>query len=366
MTAGDAGREATRADAPARRRIPLWDTARFSAIVLVVAGHAIQRLQGGSDAASVVYLAIYCFHIPLLVLVSGYFAKDSLDARGLRRIITDLALPYLIFETIWSVVRWLVEGAWPIDYANASWTLWFLLALIGWRLLLPLLAATRWPLAASIGVSVLAGYSAQIDSTFALSRMLGLLPFFVLGWKLRRVRIAGADLSGWWTDLPARLVMRVRFAAAALLIATVLTIALALPAWQELRLKEFLFFDSPYPAFGYEDWWAGAGRLAVLIIGATLSIAVLTLIPRREVAVTRLGAATMYVYLLHTAVLYPLRESGILADNADDLLLVVMLAASVGIAFLLSSKPVRLVFRPLVEPRATWLLAREGEESKDR
>ena len=34
-----------------RRRVPLWDNARFACIVLVVLGHAVQRLTYDSDIA---------------------------------------------------------------------------------------------------------------------------------------------------------------------------------------------------------------------------------------------------------------------------------------------------------------------------
>ena len=47
-----------------RRRVPFWDNARFACITLVVMGHAIQRLTADSDAALVVYLFIYAFHMP--------------------------------------------------------------------------------------------------------------------------------------------------------------------------------------------------------------------------------------------------------------------------------------------------------------
>ena len=35
----------------AKRRVPFWDNARFACIVLVVLGHATQRLTYDSDAA---------------------------------------------------------------------------------------------------------------------------------------------------------------------------------------------------------------------------------------------------------------------------------------------------------------------------
>jgi hypothetical protein len=74
----------------------------------------------------------------------------------------------------------------------------------------------------------------------------------------------------------------------------------------------------------------------------------------------------MYVFLLHSFVLYPFRESGILRDLEPTwiwLPLVTML--SVVIALALATKPVRWVFRPLVEPRPGWLFADPGLASRE-
>jgi fucose 4-O-acetylase-like acetyltransferase len=340
--------------AASRVRVPLWDNARFLAIFLVVAGHSVQRLAGGLDAAFVVYLLIYSVHIPLFVLVSGHFGKDRLEGRDLRRILTDLVAPYLVFETIWTVIQWLVEGRTTVDYANASWTLWFLLALIWWRLMLPVLAVLRWPLLWATVLSVAAGYTDEIDSTLALSRTFGLLPFFVLGWELKR-----HDAGRRWQEAPARTVAVVRIVAGALILATVIATIVGLPLWKSLHVKDFFFANDPYAAFGYDAWWAGLVRLGLLALSALLCLAVLALTPRGTTWFTPLGTATLYVYLFHTFLLYPLRESGVIADQATVPVLILMLLLAAAITLALSSEFVRRVARPLVEPPIGRLLVRE-------
>ena len=141
----------------------------------MVAGHAILKLIHGSDVAYEVYLFIYSFHLPVFVGVSGYFAKSSPPGmRQLHRILTDIVFPYLVFETIWTLIRWLLGGDFWLDYTSASWTLWFLIALAIWRITLPALVLLRYPLFISIIISVGAGYIQSIDRTFALSRTFGL------------------------------------------------------------------------------------------------------------------------------------------------------------------------------------------------
>ena len=67
----------------------------------------------------------------------------------------------------------------------------------------------------------------------------------------------------------------------------------------------------------------------------------------------------MYIYLLHSFALYPFRESGVLDGPQPFWVLPAMVAFCVGVSVVLSLKPVRRIFRPLVEPKARWLFRPE-------
>ncbi|WP_104082837.1 acyltransferase family protein [Cryobacterium sp. Y11] len=347
---------ATTTTQPQKRRVPLWDNARWVAITLVVIGHAILKLIGEADVAYTLYLFIYTFHVPVFVAVSGYFAKSGPpDARQMHRLITDLLLPYLIFETIWTSVRWLLSGNFVLDrlipdYSTASWTLWFLLALLVWRIALPYLVLLRYPLIISIIVSVGAGYLPNIDGTFTLARTLALLPFFVFGWKLRQWL-----LTETWLHLRTGLIWRWRAGALAVFAGLYVVIAFTIDGLRALKVRRFLLYDESYGAFDYSLWWAGGIRLTVMVLAFALIVAFLMLIPRRSTWFTDFGAATMYIYLLHTFFLYPLRESGLLDGPQPGWVLPAMIVLSVAIAIVLSLPVARRVTRPLVEPRARWL-----------
>jgi len=338
-----------------KRRVPIWDNARWIAITLMVMGHAILKLIAESDVAYEVYLFIYAFHVPLFVAVSGYFAKSGPPGtRQLHRLLTDIVFPYLIFETIWTLVRWLLGGNFWLDYATASWTLWFLIALAIWRITLPYLVLLRYPLLISILISVGAGYIESLDSTFTLTRTLGLLPFFVFGWHLRQ-----RQLTGRWLALSQRVVWRWRASALALFTAVAVVIVLSIDRLRELKVRRFLLYDESYGTIGYDQVWAGVIRLCFILLAFGLIVAFLVLVPRRRTWFSKLGAATMYIYLLHSFVLFPFRESGVLDGPQPAWVLPAMILLSVGISVLLSQGVVRRVFRPLVEPRARWLFRRE-------
>jgi len=340
-----------------RVRVPFWDTARFACIVLVVMGHAIQRQTADSDHALTLYLVIYSFHMPAFALISGYFTKDeSPGARRMRRVITDLVLPYVIMQTVWSVVQYLVEDVTVFNPTRPHWTLWFLLALAIFRMVLPYLALLRWPLLWAVTASVGVGYLANVDSTFALSRTIGVLPFFVLGWKLQSWRLVDR-----WHALRPGIVWAVRAGAVAVLGGWIAVVAINIQAFREFDLRFWFFYDDSYTELGEPVWWAGLLRLGFILLAALLTAAFLALIPRRATPFTVLGQATMYVYLLHSFVLYPIRESGVLEDeHSSAIWLLAMMLAAVAISVVLALPWTRRVFRPVVEPKADWLFARRG------
>jgi fucose 4-O-acetylase-like acetyltransferase len=339
-----------------RARIPLWDNARFACVVLVVMGHAIQRQTLDSDNALSLYLFVYAFHMPAFAIISGYFSKASPPGtRQMRRILTDLVLPYVIFETIWSVVQAIVERRWVFNPTEPSWTLWFLLALAIFRAALPYLVLLRWPLVWAVILSVGVGYLNNVDSTFSLSRAIGILPFFLLGWQLRQWRVVDR-----WRELGAT-VWAFRAGAIAVFGAWLAIVMLNIAAFRAFDLQYWFFYDDSYRALGEPVWWAGLLRLGLIGLAVVLSAAFFVLVPRRETFFSAFGRATMYVYLLHSFVLYPIRESGVLrGDHASATWLLTMVFASTAIAVALSSPVVRKIFGVLVEPRPAWLLARDG------
>ena len=334
-----------------KRRVPFWDNARFVSVTLVVVGHAIQRLTYDSDNALVLYLFIYAFHMPAFAIISGYFSKASPPTtRQMTKVLTDILLPYFVMETIWTIVQFLVEGKREFNPSTPSWTLWFLLALGIFRLILPYLALVRWPLAWAVVFSVGVGYLANVDSTFSLSRAIGILPFFVLGWQLRQWGLVDrwhlAERIAWW----------IRGGAIVVLGGWLAVVMANIGFFREIDLRFWFFYDDSYRGLGEDEWWAGLVRLGLIVLAVLLCAAFFSLIPRSNAWFTDFGQATMYVYLLHSFVLYPIRETGVLSgDHSSAMWLTSMVLASIAISIALASPFVRRLFRPLVEPKPRWL-----------
>ncbi len=353
MQRGTAADAPTPPARPARQRTPFWDNARFACIVLVVIGHAIQRQTGESDAAYGVYLLVYAFHMPAFAIISGYFSKSGApNAPQMARVLTDIVIPYVIFDALWGLIEWALTGRGDPNLTKPSWTLWFLLALAIFRLVLPYLALLKWPLLWTVVISVAVGYLPNLDSTFSLARALGLLPFFTLGWWLREHDVV--DRLGL---LRRRSWAVIAGAIAVFVVAAVVAWTFS-DTWRAARLGTWMFYRDPYGDLGGTEWWAGGIRLALMAVALVLTAAFLALVPLGTYWWTRFGTYTMYIYLLHTFVLYPLREYGIIAGLTPDWLwLPIIVVGSVPLALALGSAPVRRIFRPIVEPRPAWLFA---------
>lgn len=357
------------APAPPKARIALWDNARFALIVLVVMGHAVSTVRTGSELGFAVYAFIYLFHMPAMIALSGMFSKPETSPRALRSTL-QLLTTWLAWELIWALINFFVggrplPGSWLVVPA---WTLWFLVTLATMRILLPYIARLRHPLVASIALALAAGLSPSIGTPFSASRTLCFLPFFVAAW-LAKDR---GWLSGDWFMRPARGTR----AAAWGILAVVAAVFVLLPGlrqtwridtwltWRDDYLR--LFAHAPIGDWAPSEWWAaglgGAGvRLALLLVAALMTLALLLIVPRGHSVITIWGARTLYVYLLHAPVVAALRGSGAVewmgSFGTPGVLLI--LGVGIALAILLSMTWVTKAFRFVIEPRLDLLYARD-------
>lgn len=340
--------------APSRGRDPFWDTLRFVAITLVVVGHTIEGFRT-SDLMYALYVFIYAFHMPLFAFVSGRFSSARPpSAAALVKLVSTLVVPYLVFSCVWVVVRWAGGEGLSMDLAAPYWILWFLFALLLWRLALPVVAVLRWPVACGVAIGLAAGYMHTVGYGFSGGRVLGMFPFFVIGWALRE---RGLPV---WLQQGQRTLLAVRAAAVAGLLTILAVVYLDIDWVRRSQLRSWTHMDCNYASSGVPEWWGGGVRLGLYVLAAVMIAAVLVLVPRRRSVLSERGAATMYVYLLHAIPIYLLKMRTPLLDwfdSAPRLLLAVLLG--VALSWVLSGRVVRTATRPLVEPRTPWLFRRD-------
>ncbi|PJM96958.1 acyltransferase family protein [Streptomyces sp. CB01373] len=339
-----------------KRRDAFFDNAKYLAILLVAMGHSWEPLKGDSRVLEGLYMVVYAFHMPAFIIISGFFSR-SFDTRPdrLRRLITGVVVPYIVFETAYPLYQRYVGGDadQQISLLSPGYLTWFLCALFVWRLTTPLWKQVRWPLPVALGVAMLASLSPSIGNDLDLQRVLQFLPFFVLGLVMKPEHF--------------QLVRRrsVRIASV-----PVVAMALCVGWWAVPRMNSDWFYHRDAAQSLAAPWWVGpVMTLALFGCSLVLTACFFAWVPGRRTWFTALGAGTLYGYLLHGFVLKGADYQGWF-DHAWlhgplGEILVAVLAASV--VTLLCTGPVRRVFRCVMEPEMKWAFRQDaGEQARER
>ncbi|WP_030614822.1 acyltransferase family protein [Streptomyces sclerotialus] len=355
--AQDTPAAAQKQDTPAapkkKERDPFFDNAKYLAIVLVAMGHAWEPLTDGSRAAEALYMVVYTFHMPAFILISGYFSR-SFDMRKdrLQRLITGVAVPYVIFEVAYSLFkRWADhDPGHPISLLDPWFLTWFLVALFVWRLTTPLWKIVRWPVPLALAIAMLASISPDIGDDLDLQRVLQFLPFFVIGLFMKPEHFRWAQRRAVkWASLP------------------VFASAVVMAYWAAPRMTSAWFYHRDSAQELGAPWWSGlVMTLAMFGCSVVLVTCFFAWVPKRRTWFTVLGAGTLYGYLLHGFLAKGSRFWGWFDDyqwlhTPLGEIAVTLIAAAVVTA--LCTPPVQRAFRFAMEPKMAWAFKKDPADA---
>jgi fucose 4-O-acetylase-like acetyltransferase len=317
-------------------RDPWFDNAKMTLVTLVVVGHSWVLLPDNA-ATDHLYDFLYAWHVPAFVFVTGYLSRSFVYSRvRMWQLVRTVVVPYLLFEAALALFRIYVGGEQLEDlFRDPHWPMWYLSALFFWRLLTPIFRPMWGGLVVAVGISLVAGMYA--GNTLDIARVLGLLPFFVMGLKATPERLE------WLRRRPAQVAAVAVFVA--IWVATTWT-----DSWAS---TEWLYYRSRYDEMGYaDDLHALLTRALVLAIGTLGAWAFFALVPRVGGWFTRMGAATLVVYLFHGFFVKGAEYAGF-DDWADAHAVVafgITTVAAVLLALLLAWRPVSSRLTHLVDP----------------
>ncbi|QKW00495.1 acyltransferase family protein [Streptomyces sp. NA02536] len=346
--------ESRRSDRPApsgKQRDAFFDNAKYLAIVLVAVGHSWEPLKGDSRVLEAAYSVVYSFHMPAFIIISGFFSR-SFDMRPdrLRRLITGVVVPYIVFETAYPLFKRVVDNdpQQDISLLDPWYLTWFLVALFIWRLTTPIWNAVRHPLPLALGIAMLATVTPSIGDDLDLQRVLQFLPYFVLGLCMK----------------PEHFHM-VRRRSVRILAVPVFAAALVFGWWAVPRMNTAWFYHRDAAQELGAPWWAGPVMvLAMFGCSLLLTACFFAWVPGRHMWFTALGAGTLYGYLLHGFVVKAgdyrgWFEHDVLHGPLGEIAVSVLAAVLVTA---LCTRPVRRVFRFVMEPRMDWAFKRDAAE----
>lgn len=307
-----------------KERNHLFDNMKALLIFLVVLGHVLSKF-GTTQEAFVLYKIIFSFHMPAFLFVSGFFAK--IDP---KRVLAKLFPLYIVFQSLQYLEIYLISlfTGHPkiphVQFLKPEWTLWYLMALMVFQLLLPVFDTDRLKkqivfLCTALLLGLAAGLTPDTDNFMAMSRVFVFLFFFLLGYYEKKSGLLRAFLR---QDHPS-LSKAVAAAAGFLLVLFLCTYGRTIPA------------RSLFGTESYSDIYTVQGRILAWILAFLWILVLLTWIPDKRLAlIGTAGRNTLPIYLFHSLTLLILVRTplpGIINGNmAGILILAVVITAGLS------------------------------------
>ncbi|HEU5139926.1 MAG TPA: acyltransferase family protein [Bacillales bacterium] len=321
-----------------------FDNAKWIMIILVVFGHVISPMKQDNSSLYSLYTTIYLLHMPGFILISGYFAKQYREKGYLKKIARKTLLPYVIFQLMYGVfyfgIDYMLGNKATLDLGifKPHFTLWFLVSLFCWNVLLFLYARFRWWIVfAAFAAGIAIGYMDDVNKFLSVARTFVYFPFFLIGFYLK------PEFFKKLRNLPWQIV-------GAVTIGVVLTTFFF---YSPEGITKWLECAFSYAKMGTGGWEAGLIRLGQYALMLLATFSFLALIPGKRLSMTVFGTRTLYVYLLHGFIIQAMRHS--ISDSTFDAIsghILFLLAVALGISLVLATRTTKKFTRPLVELRA--------------
>lgn len=313
-----------------------FDNAKFILIVFVVFGHLLRTFIHENEIIYSLYKVIYTFHMPAFILVSGFFAKGFRKKGYVIKIAKKLILPYLVFQTIYSFFYYFLyqEPELTINPLDPHWSLWFLISLFFWNVMLYGFARFQWKysLTVTLFIALLIGFADSISNYLSLSRTFVFFPLFLLGYYLKKEHFYQ--------------LLHVKFKITACMVFLIIFSGFYL--FPNLDY-EWLLGSKPYAEMGVDSITAMFIRLGVYGLCLIMMASFFALVPNKRYFFTNFGRNSLYVYLLHGFFIRLFRVSEV-KDYFSDIESFLLLACiSLLLTLILSSKTITSFAQPLIE-----------------
>lgn len=284
------------------KRLVTFDVVKFIAIFCVLWGHCAQYFTTEPYYSTWIYRFIYSFHMPLFMMVVGFFATSSLN-KSFTDVLKHKSIQLLLPAVAVSVTICLLLRLVGIDGGrisnNVIYSFWFIKA--AFLSYLVYFVSCKNPRYRLIGI-ILSLIASQFIFIFQFNMM---YPCFIVGTIFR----------AYWNQI--------RPYAHRFSIATGITFVLMLLGWDEsfwIRDGEEIYYLKDYTQL-QQNIAPTYYRLAIGIIGSTFIITTCECICRRFKSgklighLSTLGSYTLGIYLIQTYLLEKLLGQYLKFDN---------------------------------------------------
>ena len=275
-------------------RLQKWDILKFILIFLVVLGHIADFSTRNNEYMRTLYLAIYTFHMPLFIFVSGLFGKKTVNEKRKDKIFSYLVL-YFALKFINFLYFWISAGKTSFSVLSETGLPWFMLALFAYSLITAAVKdfSPKFVMVFAVILACLAGYDRNINSFLALSRIIVFFPFYYAGYLLDAKKIEEHCRK----KLP-------KIISVIIIAAFVLTAVLTVDRFYWLR--PLVTGANPFTALNTCADYGFLIRLGYYAVASALCYAVIVLTPSETPLgiAAKIGKRTLPVYAFHYIILY--------------------------------------------------------------
>lgn len=319
------------------KRLDWPDNGRALAAVMICFAHFVGPFRDPGDVWSVLWVLTWPLRLPVLIVLAGYFSSSRYSSKNLRSVLLNLLGVFVIFTLLHALLDLWIKGSFNFKVLDPYMGLWFLLSLALWRLTLPLVVRVPGILAISVLAALAIGLAPAQVEAWPVVRTFTLWPLFLLGVKLK-------SNPEWLSALRRR--------SSRIIGGTFLTLwlALVLANIGHLRAKP-LALDAVFTTAGEGLMRDLSLRLGIILSALILALSVLSVMPDKKIKyVTSIGIGSFTVYLLHPLLFRVVNHVG-LYEWANQWWQVLAVAlASIALAAILASAPVRRVAKPFIYP----------------
>lgn len=313
-----------------------WDTLKFVLIFLVVYGHTISDSASAGSFNKAIYNFIFIFHMPLFVFISGRFSHMK-EKNKYKKGIICIFETYIIFQLIRLFLEVLLGETISLSMIlSPRYTLWYLLCLVYWRLLVLFISpeTLKKPflvLSICFIVAIFGGFVPI--KILSIQRAMTFLPFFFLGYYSTQI-----DLRSLLSKIH---------------------IGLPIIALFSLFIFIFLFVnkDISIVILGRSSYWSHnsfspfvlcLARCIWILTAICLSFFVMRLV-RVNSYMAKFGGATLVIYIYHSFITQGLRvfiKNGYLPED-EILLIFYAFVITIGLAYLSQFKIFKILLNPI-------------------
>ncbi|MFB8426045.1 acyltransferase family protein [Priestia megaterium] len=276
-------------------RNPYFDNLKAVLILLVVLGHTLSEAVNENKWVASIYMFIYLFHMPAFILVSGYFSKVIKTKKDVWKLAKKFLIPYVIFQVIYTLYYTKVYGnKLEMTFLEPRWALWFLISIFCWNLLLYIFPKNRVGLLLAVGVSLVAGYVGSVNETLTFARTFFFFPFFLIGYLLDEPRFTKLKIKR------------------NVVISWLIFISLFVVVYYfgNIAWKEWLYGRIPYSEISQGPLEYGfVNRAIVYLFMAAATYCFLSIAPKKQLSITKIGSLTLIIYLFHMFILKYIQTS---------------------------------------------------------